>query len=229
MGGMGGMGMGGVGMGGVGMGGGAGGAQPSALQVQQHQLHMQQQVGSVACLPVCRAALAAWLCVGAAPALLPAHASGEPARPCTASICLPVCRAAPLRRLRVGPCPRMRPKLRPCLPSLQPAGPCNAPPHPLRTSTCTCLSRALAQVQLEQWMIDPSELKFGQRIGVGSYGACAGWGQLPGRQGTSGRLWEFLPDRTWAEILSGLRPDMVAGISGQTEKIDFFFETARER
>jgi hypothetical protein len=42
-------------------------------------------------------------------------------------------------------------------------------------------------------------------------------------QGTSGRLWEFLPDRTWAEILSGLRPDMVAGISGQTEKIYFFF------
>ncbi len=39
-----------------------------------------------------------------------------------------------------------------------------------------------------------------------------------GQQGTSGRLWEFLPDRTWAEILSFLWPDMVAGISGQTEK-----------
>jgi hypothetical protein len=45
------------------------------------------------------------------------------------------------------------------------------------------------------------------------------------RQGTSGRLWEFLPDRTWAEIWSGLRPDMVAGMSGLTE---FFSETARE-
>jgi hypothetical protein len=56
-------------------------------------------------------------------------------------------------------------------------------------------------------------------IGKGWRGVC---------QGTSGRPWEFLPDRTWAEIWSGLRPDMVAGISGQ--KTDYnFFGTARER
>jgi hypothetical protein len=43
------------------------------------------------------------------------------------------------------------------------------------------------------------------------------------RQGTSGRQWEFLPDRTWAENVPGLRPDMVAGSSGHTEKIDYLF------
>jgi hypothetical protein len=53
-----------------------------------------------------------------------------------------------------------------------------------------------------------------------AWSLCVAGARLPVHQGTSGRLWEFLPDRTWAEIWSGLRPDMVAGISGQTEKTD---------
>jgi hypothetical protein len=44
-------------------------------------------------------------------------------------------------------------------------------------------------------------------------------------QGTSGRLWKFLPDRTRAEIVSGLRPDMVAGFPVKPKKPTIFFLT----
>jgi hypothetical protein len=42
-------------------------------------------------------------------------------------------------------------------------------------------------------------------------------------QGTSGWLWDFLPGRTWAEILSFLWPDIGSRISGQNQKPEMLF------
>ncbi len=50
----------------------------------------------------------------------------------------------------------------------------------------------------------PAAAAGGAAGGAGG-GGDAGMGSVTGgSQGTSGRLWDLLPDRTWAELLSGL-------------------------